>query len=181
MPRLFVAVPIPEAVQRDLALLQTRMAGARWAKPSQMHLTLRFIGEAIDSDYHRYREALQEIAVPAFSLQLKGIGHFPPRGTPRVLWVGVADPAPLQALQSRVEKTLIAAGLPADKHAYTPHLTLARLERTPAEAVGEFIVRNNLYKSEPFPVTEYRLYSSKLQPGGVEHTLEAAYPLIGPA
>lgn len=153
------------------------MAGARWVKSPQMHLTLRFIGETIDADYHRYREALNDAVTSPFSLQLKGIGHFPPRGAPRVLWVGVADSTALVALQKRVEKSLIAAGLPPDKHAYTPHLTLARLERTPPREVGEYIVTNNLFRSEVFPVTEFRLYSSKLNPGGVVHTVEAVYLL----
>jgi 2'-5' RNA ligase len=178
LPRLFAAIPLPDSVRSDLALLQTRIAGARWVKQEQLHLTLRFIGETIDADYQRCREALAAAVIPLFNLQLKGIGHFPPRGAPRVLWAGVTDCPELLVLQKRIEKSLTTAGLPADKHAYTPHLTLARLERTPPREVGEYIVANNLFKSEVFPVTEFRLYSSKLNPGGVVHTVEAVYPLV---
>ncbi len=180
--RVFLAVLPGAPLRRALSrwreqLLPPADPGWRLVPPQDLHLTLRFIGETIDADYHRYREALVEAVTPRFTIQLKGIGHFPPRGVPRVLWTGVADSSSLLVLQQRVEKSLAAAGLAPDKHAYKPHLTLARLERTPPKEVGEYIVANNLFKSEVFTVGEFRLYSSKLNPGGVVHTVEAVYPL----
>ncbi len=80
MPRLFVAIDFPDAVNRRLAGLTGGVRGARWLPPEQFHLTLRFIGEVEDSALTEIAEALSEIRVAPFSLRLSGVGHFPPRG-----------------------------------------------------------------------------------------------------
>ncbi|MFC7608726.1 2'-5' RNA ligase family protein [Teichococcus aestuarii] len=45
MPRLFVALPLPEALREQLSDLAGGLPGARWVPPENYHLTLRFIGE----------------------------------------------------------------------------------------------------------------------------------------
>ena len=45
MPRLFVALEIPGPVRERLALVQGGVPGARWVRPENLHLSLRFIGE----------------------------------------------------------------------------------------------------------------------------------------
>ena len=47
MPRLFVALPIPEELREELAGLAGGIQGARWVPPENYHLTLRFIGEIV--------------------------------------------------------------------------------------------------------------------------------------
>ncbi len=44
--RLFVALPIPRNVAQSIMLIQGGVPGARWQIAEQLHITLRFIGEA---------------------------------------------------------------------------------------------------------------------------------------
>lgn len=177
MLRLFIAVPLPAEIRAACALLQTRMPGARWVKADNLHLTLRFVGEADGATYEALRETLGEARGRPFELALGGLGHFPPRGAPRVLWAGVERSEPLAALQRRAERAVQAAGVPPEGRGYSAHLTLARLERTPARAVGEYLAANNLFKAGPFRVESFALLSSKLRPDGPVYTVEQEYPL----
>ena len=48
MSRLFVGLALPEGVVARLAMLCAGVPGAQWIDPTNMHITLRFIGEVED-------------------------------------------------------------------------------------------------------------------------------------
>ncbi len=58
-------------------------------------------------------------------------------------------------------------------------MTLARI-RAPLsrERLGTWLMRHSLYRSGPFPVSGFDLYSSRLKPDGAQHLLEASYELV---
>ncbi len=126
--RLFVAIDPPQQIRDHLALLCCGLPGARWTPPEQFHLTLSFIGEVDGSTFLDIREALAEISVPQFSLQLQGVGFFPPRGQPRVIWAGIEKSEPLHLLQRKITTRLFQRGLEPDNRKFSPHITLARLQ-----------------------------------------------------
>ncbi len=102
MARLFVSIELPALVRAEMNRLQCDVPGARWAPVEQLHLTLRFIGE-LDGLARRDAEAaLDEVEAAPFELLLAGVGHFPPRGQPRVLWVGVEPSPALLELHERI-------------------------------------------------------------------------------
>ena len=88
MPRLFIAIDFPHSVSTRLQDIAYGLPGAAWVH--QYHLTLRFLGETENHILEDIQHALTEVRVNSFHLDLKSVGHFPPRGTPEVLWVGVA-------------------------------------------------------------------------------------------
>jgi 2'-5' RNA ligase len=177
MIRLFVAIDLPPDVKEHLAAICYGLAGARWIDLDQLHLTLRFIGEVDGSLYLDIKEILSTVKTKPFSLQLKGVGHFPPRKEPRVIWVGVEKNEALPRLRAKIETTLVKEGLPPEGRKYSPHITIARLKNTATVKVGNFMAANSLFASEPFPVEKFYLYSSKLTPKGAIHIIEASYPL----
>ncbi len=179
MPRLFLALPVPAAVAEPLALLAGGIPGARWQPAEKLHLTIRFIGDVDAGAMRRLEGALPPIPVPAFDLALGGMGLFPPRGAPRALWIGVAPPEPaeLAKLHTYTGRVLARLGLPADRRAFAPHVTLARLRRSPIPAVMDFVARNALLRPPPFPATHLNLYSSVLARSGSRYRVEAAFPL----
>lgn len=179
MPRLFVAVDLPVNIREELALLCCGLPGARWIDPDQMHLTLRFIGEVDGALFKDVREALTEVHCEPFAMQLDGIGFFPPRGQPRVVWVGIKKSEQLAQLRNRVESALVRAGLEQEGRKYSPHITLARLNNTPASKIGAFLVHNGLFMTEEFSVNEFLLYSSVLNSKGAKHFREEGYSLGG--
>lgn len=177
--RLFVAIDPPQHIREHLALLCCGLPNARWTPPEQFHLTLSFIGEVDGSTFLDIREALAEVSFPRFSLQLQGVGFFPPRGQPRIIWAGVEKSEPLHLLQRKITTRLFHLGLEPDNRKFSPHLTLARLQQTPAAKVGKYLANNGLFRTDPFVVDQFNLYSSLLGRSAALHQIEHDYPLQG--
>ena len=177
MRRLFVAIGLPDQPIDTLISLEGNISGARWLRREAMHLTLAFIGDVHAFEENRVDEALRTVHGEPLSLRLKGVGHFPPRGRPRVLWAGLADNEGLAQLQERVVRSLRAAGFRIEKRRFHPHVTLARLRGPSAPRVADFLQAHSLFDSEPFKVDAFHLYSSELRPEGARYAVEANYPL----
>jgi 2'-5' RNA ligase len=174
--RLFVALPLPDDVAQGLLMLQSGVPGARWSTREQLHLTLRFIGEADGRDANAIDEALATISAPRFTLELKGVGAFGGKN-PRALWAGVAPNEALIHLQRKIESAIQRLGFPAEERKYTPHVTLARLRATPAGRVMDYLSDHGLYASPSFEVNEFVLFSSRLTPNGSIYVAEREYAL----
>lgn len=179
MPRLFVAIDLPDAVKDDLTELCYGLRGVRWVKRNQLHLTLRFIGDVEDDLVDTLSDALAQVRAVPFTFQLQGVGQFPPRGAPRVIWVGVKAPPDLQRLHRQIESVLQPLGIEPEDRPFSPHITLARLKEAPSpESLRQFIERNIHFKTAPIPVSRFVLYSSLLAPEGPTHTVEGQFALI---
>ena len=120
--RLFVAVEIDPQVVAKLAQcvdelrqrVQARAPDARvtWVPPDRLHVTVRFIGETDEVQSKRIASALAPAAdIEPFELACHGVGAFPERGAPRVLWAGISAGADgLAALEQEVSARLAACG-----------------------------------------------------------------------
>jgi 2'-5' RNA ligase len=142
-------------------------------------LTLRFIGEVEGHVSDEIHDVLGQIEAPCFSLELRGVGHFPPRGEPRALWVGIEKNERLMLLHNRIESALVRIGLPSERRRFAPHVTVARLKGSPVRAVASFLARNGLFRIDPILVDAFHLYSSKLTAKHAVHRCEATYALMG--
>jgi len=178
MTRLFVSIDLPQAVRRELAGICCGLPGARWVEGDQIHLTLRFIGEVDGGVFQDIRDGLAGIKGVPFSIRLVGLGVFPPRKQPRVLWVGIEPVDPVAALRSRVEATLVALGLGPEGRKFAPHVTIARLHDPPVARLARYLARNALFAGPEFEVDAFHLYSSFLAKQGALHQLEASYGLF---
>jgi 2'-5' RNA ligase len=142
--RLFIAIDVGDAIAAEAARVvemlrrraQALAPGARisWVTPERMHLTVRFIGYVDQPTASAIEEALAPpLGVPPFELRCSGIGTFPPRGAPRVVWAGVhGDGNALAAVERQVSDRLERLGIAREDRPYSPHLTLARVK----EAAG---------------------------------------------
>ena len=122
--RLFIAVELPTspltaaaAVVRTLAHRQAALAPAArltWVPSDRMHLTVRFLGEVENSRVGELDSILTApLDTPAFSLTLGTVGAFPPRGAPRVIWLGIdRGSTELRPIEREVSTRLAAAGFP---------------------------------------------------------------------
>ena len=176
MIRLFVALQLPENVRTRLTALQGGVPGARWASDSQLHLTLRFIGEVDGNVAHDIDDVLAGIRAPAFALELLGVGEFGGK-RPRALWAGVRANEALLHLQKKIETALQRIGLAAEERKFSAHVTLARMRSSPREKVVQFLTHHGLFASEPFKVEHFVLFSSHLGSGGSVYHAERIYPL----
>jgi 2'-5' RNA ligase len=134
--RTFIAIevgsPAREVMLRLLKQLASELSEVRWTQPDQLHLTLKFLG---DIDNRSLPEICNQMrsacaGIEAFSASLKGLGAFPKNKPPRVLWVGVEDGTePLRLMHQRLDSSLGGIGVPSEGRAYSPHLTLGRINR----------------------------------------------------
>lgn len=177
MIRLFIAIDPPPDIRSYIKDLGRGIPGARPVPEEQIHLTLHFLGEVEGTLFKDIRESLLEVKKDPFSLQISGVGHFPPRGKPRVIWAGVTPTDEIIRLQKRVGKELLACGVALEKRKFSPHITLARLHNSPLQRVSEFLSGNSFLKSPPFTVDSFHLFSSQLGRNGALHTLEESYLL----
>jgi 2'-5' RNA ligase len=178
MTRLFVAIDLPNEIKDRLGRLCSGLSGAKWVKRQQMHLTLRFIGEVDHHQAEAIKAALGAIQQPPFEFRLKGVGQFPTRGKPRVLWVGVQAPPALNTLYQDIETRLRALNLPPDDHAFSPHITLARFKTLPnPENMRQYTNHHEAFATESIPVGSFILFSSQLSSSGSVYRQEAVYPL----
>ena len=180
MIRLFVGIELPEELKERLAGICNGVPGAKWVGPENLHLTLRFIGEVTEARFADIDAALSAVRAPGFELALSGIGHFASGKVPRVLWVGVEKSEPLAHLQGRVEAACGRAGLEPEGRKFSAHITLARMGNVSTSRLGAFLSRDSMFKSAPFLVDEFTLFSSFLTRGGAIHRAEANYRLGAP-
>lgn len=176
MPRLFTALKIDFVISEQLSLMQGGIRGARWILPDDYHLTLRFIGDVDGIIANAIIDGLSEISFPSFELQLFSIGCFGGK-KPRSLWVGVMSSEPLLELQRHNEVIAQKVGLLPGPRKYTPHVTLARLKQAPVHDVSNYLGQFGNFKSSPFKVKEFTLYSSRSSTGGGPYIAEQVFQL----
>lgn len=175
MPRLFIALELPDSVKRQLLALSRSMRGARWQNEGQLHLTLKFIGEIDGSRMQDLLDALSEVKVEPFTLQIEGVDYIGSRRYPRILYAKVNKPSELSRLYRRINSALEGMGLELEKQKLRPHITLARLKETPYPEIARFLQTESLLKSEAFPIDSFHLFRSKLSPSGSEYQIEASF------
>lgn len=177
--RSFIAIPLTPEIRGQLAILYesvqlSRYPQLREVKPEIIHLTLKFLGDALPVTLEKVSRELNGLAriTPAFSISFHGLGAFPGWRNPRVLWVGVDVPNTLVNLSQAIEQTTQSLGFRTETRGFNPHLTIARVN----DRVGNSSVDLSTLKqfSQPdlgtMAVKEMVLFRSDLRPSGPIYT-----------
>ncbi|MFW2830607.1 RNA 2',3'-cyclic phosphodiesterase [Sphingomonas sp. ID0503] len=176
MHRLFVAIRPPAEIRRILLDSMGGVPGARFQSDEQLHLTLAFIGAV---DRHRAEDAAAALGAvhhPRFELSLRGGGSFDRRGRIDTVWAGIASSDPLKTLQAKVARALDSAGVPPERRAFVPHITVARLGAGTGP-LEPLLARLAALSSPAFTVEDFRLYESHLGHEGSVYEVAEQYPL----
>jgi 2'-5' RNA ligase len=176
MPRLFTGLEIPEELGDSLSLLRGGLPGARWIDPDNYHLTLRFIGDVDDDIAGEVAWMLGKVRRKDFTLRLDGLSSFGGR-KPRAVVAAVAPSPAVMELQAEHERLMQRVGLEPEGRKYTPHVTLARLRDSSSFEVADYLSGHAAFRSPPFQVSRFVLFSSRASVGGGPYVVEAAYPL----
>ena len=154
------------------------LEGARWTKPENQHVTLKFLGWVDAPRLDEVSAALEPVgrAHRAAPVRLTELGAFPSERRARVLWVGLDDPAGLlPSLATATDEALSSLGFERESRAFSAHLTLARLKR-PASVSA--LMSEPLDAGTPaFFVDHLALYRSYLHPQGARYEVLERYPL----
>jgi 2'-5' RNA ligase len=169
---------LTDETRREIAAEQARVAAGlrdapgrlRWSRPDQMHMTVVFIGAVAGDDVGRVVDAVgAPVQQDAFEIGFSSLGVFPPRGAPRVLWLGVDEGEDaLNELHDIITSRLRASGVAFDDKPFHPHLTLARWrDSRPADrrAVAALAARKPSRRVARMPVTQVSLYESRAAVG----------------
>jgi 2'-5' RNA ligase len=177
MKRLFVAINPPKSIQQGLIDLNPHIDGVYWTGGDQMHLTLGFFGDVPELAEVNLREKLSAIEFRAFFLPIAGIGTFPAKGSPKILWIGVGAGHPhLFQLHKRVQEAALGVGLEPDLRPWHPHITLARCRDVTGGTLQKFLKSKADLDAGMFRVDAFHLYCSDLTPAGPIHTCQLSIP-----
>ena len=176
MHRLFLAIRPPEPIRDLLIDAMGGPADFSWQDEEQLHLTLRFIGEVERSAADDLAAALIAIRCAPFELRVSGVGRFEQRSS-GTLWAGIEPKAPVAALAAKTERVCQKVGLEPERRAFHPHITLARWKGRRTHEVQRFLERAVALASEPFLVTQFILFESRLSRHGAHYEEVAIYAL----
>jgi RNA 2',3'-cyclic 3'-phosphodiesterase len=178
--RLFIALDLDSAGQSAIAAEQKRLRAAlhdrgaaiTWVRPEQMHLTLVFLGEVDESRATPLVESAgRDVQQRPFDLVFGGLGVFPSRGSPNVLWLGVTSGAERAvALQHTLAERVKSHGVPLEARPFSPHLTLARWRASRSADRHRVTATDHGHPIVTLHVDHATLYQSRLSPAGSSYT-----------
>lgn len=186
--RAFLALKTPREWDEKLGELQKTLrskfgsAAFRWAKPEQIHITLRFFGWITIADAEALKVLLSGIcaAHSGFQLQCESLGAFPNMKRPRVLWAGLkGDLAAAGELQNELAAATTPFGDPPEDRPFKPHLTLARLKDPTRGEISdlEHAIARGFKIDSTWHVEDLLLMQSHLSPNGSTYETMASFKL----
>lgn len=175
--RTFLCIEIPDSVKSRIDELQSNLrkasADVGWVNPSNIHLTLKFLGAVSTARTGNVIEAARKAAsvTGSFRIRVEGAGCFPSNHNPRVLWIGLAQvPEPLLSLYRALEERMALEGFARETRAFSPHLTIGRMRSSRnAHQVAELLIDSG-FPAEEFEVAELIVMRSDLKPSGAVYT-----------
>ena len=162
-------------MKADLLELTCALRGARWLIDDQIHLTLRFIGEVDGVQFQEIKDVLKSLIFNSFELKIKGVGHFPARGEPKVLWAGIESNNELISLKRMIDESLKNSSIKGEIRKFHPHVTLARLNKVLEHEVAAWLQDHALLELNSFRVSEFLLISSNRTSSGAIYQPEGLY------
>lgn len=169
--RAFVSVDISPNERLTGLLDDLRGSGPnlKVVKPSNLHLTLKFLGdteEGLVEDIVRVIEGSTRDIQP-FEVRLRGMGAFPSLSNMRVIWVGIENGKELAVLAERLDRSFATLGIEHERRAFRPHLTVARARGSRgADAVQSIIAANTATDYGDYVIDRVTLRKSVLTPEG---------------
>jgi 2'-5' RNA ligase len=162
--------------------LKQSNADVRWEAITKLHATIKFLGD------------VQENVLPAvltsiktniekhsqFQLTYEGLGCFPNKKRPRVVWIGCKnDDGTLDKLKTALDDSLLPFGFEAEKRNFQPHVTLGRIKSFNRIKNLISLIEKVTFEPHSFTVKSITVMRSILTPQGSEYSTLGEYHLQG--
>jgi 2'-5' RNA ligase len=161
--KLFYSIPLSDNArktlkrkQEDLRESKTKM---KLVEPENLHITLTFIGEVNNIQYHK--KILDSVPRGTFNISLSAMGAFPNKEHAKIVWAGVKPEENIINIHE-----VICNQLESQEKGYRPHITLARL-KSEADNVVKRVLAKQL--NTPFKISCVQLLKSTLLPTGPKY------------
>ncbi len=184
--RAFIAIALNQEFYTDILSLQRRLdkydLTIRWVNPTNIHLTLKFLGNINDQELKTILSSLADVvnSHQSFSLSLSGIGVFPDLYCPRVMWAGIEKgKKECISLQKDIEGSINSVKVKQENRTFSPHLTIGRfITKNHKPDIGRIIEKErNFHLKALAPVNAIMLFESILTPKGAIHKIVEKFPL----
>jgi len=187
--RLFIAIPIPMGVKREIEKAQNELrdllqqSRVSWTRPEQFHLTLRFLGKVEAGRLSALIDAVRGVCneFAALNLVAKGVGCFPNLRRPRVIWIGVEDAALQKVqLQQRIQAATQPFTTEKPEERFHGHLTVGRVKEIGGKESKSLADRAASMEARSFgewQAAQVEIIKSELSPDGARHSCIASIPL----
>lgn len=192
--RLFTAIELPEPVRRHLAHVQAQLKrlaeqggppqfpAVSWTKESNLHVTMKFLGEVPDERVPEVREVLARVEFPSPALRLHAaaLDAFPTHNSIRVLHARVeGDVERLAALHHTIEARCEPLGFAKENRRFRAHVTMGR-PRMPLRGAWELLQEATAgrWPGPVFEASHFALVQSRLNPAGAGYTTLATFPIF---
>lgn len=162
---------------------KTPPKGLKWVEKDNLHLTIKFIGEINNNQVEPIKRILSDSLADhiAFDIELSGLGMYPHKNNPRVIWLGITNGEPLINIFKILDKSLTAQDIKPERRVFNPHLTIARVRRNTDEAtvkeIGETLSQFKVEALGSITIDQVKLYQSVLTPSGPVYTNLFSVPL----
>ncbi len=171
--RAFLSIDIEDqAILSKIQVIQEKLdltaAKMKVVKPKDIHFTLRFFGDTPQHRLDQIKTCLERIEIMPFEIEIAGVGSFPNKRKPRIIWIGVTKNASeVLKLKNGIDSSLVEIGYQLEKREYTPHATIARVRfvkdsKRIADNL-EYLVNE---AAGTMPVTKFKMMKSTLTSSG---------------
>jgi len=175
--RLFFAVDftdsVKDAIMRAIDEIPVVRPPWRWVSPSNLHMTLKFLGEMPEEKVGPLGECASAVCntLAPFSIRLGGLGGFPSLSRPRVLFYRIEEGAdPLVELARRLDEALSSRlGIRREKRPFRPHATIARVKTHVGPEIVEALMGAAPLDGVEQRVDKLYLVRSQLHPKGAKY------------
>jgi 2'-5' RNA ligase len=173
--RLFIGIPLPGEYAQIIGRIQAAwkkrlVAQVSWVRPELAHVTLKFLGEVDEDRVVAVVQAMREAVQGSFEMQGGAGGFFPPKGAPRVIWVGLRQGREeCAAYFEDLDGGLAQAGFVAESKPFSPHLTVARVKAAMRSDDWPGLLVDLKREWPAFTVSHVVLWQSILKPSGPEY------------
>ena len=176
--RTFIAIEIPSDIIEKISnfqdILKKEQASIRWIKSSNIHITLKFLGNVLEEKIDAIANAV-EVAVQLikpFTIEISKIGTFPNERRPRIIWIGAqSGDELLKLLAKNIDNEVHKLGFEKEKRSYKAHLTIGRVkqDKNIAGVIHRLNNNENLHAGS-FIADEVVVMRSDLHPNGSIYT-----------
>jgi len=162
--RLFIGIGLNEGIQNYIEGRKEKMTPylttGKWTYKTNLHLTLKFIGEVPPEQVHPILKELEKLNhyKKPFDIHLDQLGVFEKKNK-NILWIGLKEQKTLIELYQLIEVLMAKCGVELDSRPYIPHITLGRGIRFTQQF--EIVKAAVHIKHECVHVHEVTLYESK--------------------
>lgn len=167
--KFFIAVFPPRDVVEKVE--KVMLKGPRqwsWNKKDNLHISLAFPGYLLNDDLDRLKGALGKVTHRAFDISLRGLGFFldnknkVKKQQEHVLWMrpDFRSDNELKTLHREIIGLMKDAGFNYGRDDFSPHMTLAKIERNEIDLMKDFASSASDAKTRSWRCGSIALYES---------------------